>query len=202
MWCRMWWRVEWQTDARWLRRVISDMLTGAHIHTTYHCVGVLDQLVLGHIVDFLRLLEQVAQEVLQLVRLDVAAVVAVVLAPNLSAGVVRLICVCFNRIKFAQILTRTFMNSTLDSSGLSKRKSSRKFSSIGSSWANYRGKIMFSNCTTMSWFLEIPTIYKNYTHILKPWRFIEIKGNRIIDNYNYNWLDISNEIGIIHKLVA
>lgn len=29
------------------------------------------------------------------------------------------------------------MNSTLESSGLSKRKSSRKFSSMGSSWANY-----------------------------------------------------------------
>lgn len=30
----------------------------------------------------------------------------------------------------------TFMNSTLESSGLSKRKSSKKFSSIGSSWAS------------------------------------------------------------------
>lgn len=31
----------------------------------------------------------------------------------------------------------TFMNSTLESSGLSKRKSSKKFSSIGRSWANW-----------------------------------------------------------------
>lgn len=53
------------------------------ISRTYHRVSVFDQFVLGHIVDFLRLLEQVAQEVLQLVRLNVTAVVAVVFAPDL-----------------------------------------------------------------------------------------------------------------------
>lgn len=50
---------------------------------TYHRIGVLDQLILGHIIDFLRLLQQVAQEVLQFVCLNIAAVVAVVLAPDL-----------------------------------------------------------------------------------------------------------------------
>lgn len=30
----------------------------------------------------------------------------------------------------------TFINSTLDSKGLSKRKSNKKFSSIGNNWAN------------------------------------------------------------------
>jgi len=50
---------------------------------THHGIGVLNELVLGHIIDLFGLFEQVAQEVLQLIRLDVTRVVGVVFTPDL-----------------------------------------------------------------------------------------------------------------------
>lgn len=51
--------------------------------TTYHSIGVLNELVLGHVVDLFGLFEQIAQEILQLIRFNVTRIVGVVFTPDL-----------------------------------------------------------------------------------------------------------------------
>lgn len=51
--------------------------------TTYHSIGVLNELVLGHVVDLFGLFEQIAQEIFQLIRFNVTRIVGVVFTPDL-----------------------------------------------------------------------------------------------------------------------
>lgn len=81
----------------------------------------------------------------------------------------------------------TFMNSTLDSKGLSKRKSKRKFSSMGKSWAsckyiNFRKK-KEEICVKRKYFSAGTWTWTNFKH---NFRFKHVLNVRSVSNAS-NW---------------